>query len=51
MEKPLMSLYGTESRSVASVAMDSGAYTATLYVMETIVKGGGRASPSLTSVG
>ncbi len=32
-------------------AHSAGAYSATLYMMVNIVKGGGRASPTLTSLG
>ncbi len=40
-----------EMKWVSVSAHSAGAYTATLYVMVTIVKWGGCASPTLTSLG
>ncbi len=40
-----------EMVSVSASAHSAGAYTATLLVMVNVLKGGGRAPPTLTSMG
>ncbi len=49
---PAVSLPGPQSTYFPNVSAHSaGAYTATLLVMVNVMRGGGRASPTLTSQG